>query len=85
MKDNSNENWMEEEDNDSDEVKSEDLLYYKVMYDINENSNQNGNLNKEEAEQNKSKNKNSKKNTIIPKPFTILDIQKNPYKKLKLQ
>ena len=91
MIDNSNENWMEEEDNDSDEVKSEDLLYYKVMYDTNENSNQNGNLNKEEADQNgnsksnkKSKNKNSKKNTIIPKPFTILDIQTTPYKKIKI-
>ena len=91
MIDDSNENWMEEEDNDSDEVKSEDLLYYKVMYNTKENSNQNGSLNKEQADQNGnsksnriSQNKNSKKNTIIQKPFTILDIQTNPYKKIKI-
>ena len=50
MTDDSNQNWIEE-DNGSDEVKSEDLLYYKVMYDTNENSNQNGSLNKEKADQ----------------------------------
>lgn len=120
---------MEEEDNSSEDIKSEDLLYNKLTYDTNK-SKQNGpsdikgSLNNEKGDKSgnnqknkntksnsnvKSKKKNSrinenskspykkeskspnknnnitKKNTSIPKPFEILDIQTSPYKKIKIK